>query len=80
MLINIKKVKCIYASMIMCFSVHCPGPGYWLLTRRVVPPPHSDHGKQLLSGESTHPIIHEKGHHIIHGKYINAYKDTCKVS
>ena len=45
--------------MIMRFPLHCPGPGYWLLSRRVVPPPQSDHWKQLLSGEYPHPIRHE---------------------
>ena len=71
-----------YECMIMSFRLHCPGPGYWLLSRRVVPPPHSDHSKQLLSGESTHPIRHQKGHHIIHGShakvdsYIHTYIQT----
>jgi hypothetical protein len=64
---------------VMCFPLHCPWPGYWLLSGRVVPPPQSDHCKQLLSGESPHPIRHEKEHHIInisHTKvnlYIHAY-------
>ena len=68
-----------YVCMIMCFPLPCPGPGYWLLSRRVVPPPQSDHGKQLLSGESTHPIRHKKGHHIIH-VYDNTYKGTFMYS
>ena len=44
-------------SLCMCFPLHRPGPpGYWLHFRRVVPPPQSDHWKQLLSEESTHAI------------------------
>ena len=30
---------CIYLCMIIRFPLHCPGLGYWLLSRRVVPPP-----------------------------------------
>ena len=43
--------ECPYMCMMMRFPLPCPGPGYWLLSRRVVPPPQSDHWKQLLSGE-----------------------------
>ena len=45
-----------YVCMIMRFLLHCPGPGYWLLSRRVVPPPQSDHCQQLLS--VMHTYIH----------------------
>ena len=70
----------------MRFLLHCSGPGYWLLSWRVVPPPQSGHGKQLLSGESTHPIRHEKGHHIIdvsHTKvnlYIHTYIHSREIT
>ena len=83
---RIKITKCIYlctACMYVCvyddaFPLHCPGPGYWLLSRRVVPPPQSDLWKLLLSGESTHTIRHEKGHHLIHISHtkINFYIHT----
>ena len=42
--------------MILRFPLHWPGPGYWLLSRRVVPPPQSDYCRQLLSGKNPHPI------------------------
>ena len=51
-----------YMCMIICFPLHCSGPGYWLLSWRVVPSPQSDRRKQLLSRESTHPIRNKKGH------------------
>ena len=62
--------------MILRFPLHWPGPGYWLLSGRVVPPPQSDHWKQLLSAESTLPIRHKKGHGIIYGRYIHILKQT----
>ena len=62
---RIEIIKCnnlsMYVCITMCFPLHCPGPGYWLLSRPVVPPPQSDHWKQLLSGESTHPTRQENG-------------------
>ena len=57
--------ECPYMCTMMRFFLHRPGPGYWLLSRQVVPPPQSDHWKQLLSGESTQPIRHKKGHNNI---------------
>ena len=65
---------CMFVCMIMRFPSPCPGPGYCLLSRRVVPPPQSNHWKQLLSGESTHPTRHEKERHINYkGKFIHTY-------
>ena len=68
-----------FVCMIMRFPLPCPGPGYWLLSRPVVPPPQSDHWKQLLSKELTNPISHEKGHQISRSKkhsYVyNSYKN-----
>ena len=49
---------CVYDN---AFCSPCPGHGYWLLSRPVVPPPHSDHWKQKPLGESTLSIRHEKG-------------------
>ena len=72
--IHTSTCMCVY--MIMCFPLPCPGPGYWLLSRRVVPPPQSDHWKQLLSGKSTHPIRHEKGHHIVHVSHTKVRSTT----
>ena len=68
---------CIY-DYVFPIPLHCPGPGYWLLSRPVVPPPQSDHWKQLLSGETTHPIRHKKGHRIIHVSHtkVNLYIHT----
>jgi hypothetical protein len=63
--INVYMYVCVYVYD-YAFPLHWSGPGYWLLSRRVVPPPQSDHCKQQTSGESTHPIRHKKGHHIIH--------------
>ena len=63
---NYKRHEFLYVCMIMRLPLLCPGPGYWLLSRRVVLPPQSDLWKQLLSGEFSHPIRHKKGHHITH--------------
>ena len=58
--------ECPYVCMMMRFFLHCPGPECWLLSRLVVPPPQSDHWKQLISEESSHTIIrHKKGHNNI---------------
>ena len=69
---------CRYIYGYVCFLSHCLGPGYWLLSRRGVPPPQSDHCRQLPSGESTHPIRHNKEHHIpqILNTYLHSYKHT----
>ena len=69
----------IYVCMIVCFPLQCPGPGYGLLSRRVVPPPQSDHREQLLSGESSHTIRHEKEHHIVRVSHTNANLYTHTV-
>ena len=63
--------------MIMRFPLLCPGPGYWLVSRRVVPPPQSDHWKQLLSGECTPPVRHKKGHHNLIQR--NIHKQITKL-
>jgi hypothetical protein len=68
MLVNIVKsimYVCMYESMIMRFPLPGPGSGYWLLFRRVVQQPQSDHWTQLLSGECPHTIRHKKGHDVI---------------
>ena len=69
-----------YVCMNIRCSLHCAGPGYRLLCPRIVPPPQSDHSKQLLSGESTYSIRHGKAHEeIIHASpfkvklYIHMY-------
>ena len=68
-----------YELLYLRFPLHCPGPGYWLLSRPVVPPPQSDHWRQLLSGESPHTIRYKKGHHIIHVSHtkVTLYIHTC---
>ena len=58
-----------FVCMIMRFPLHCSGPGYWLLSRPVVPPHQSDHSEQLLSGESSHPTRHKIGHENIRLSY-----------
>ena len=74
---------CLFACMLMRFPLHCPGPGYWLLSRQVVPPPQSDHRKQLRSGESTHTIRHKKGHDNCNAdnrRETTPNKDTCNTN
>ena len=50
----------------------CPEHSCWLLCWRVVPPPQSDHNKQLLTGESTHPIRYKQGHFVVQS-FIHTY-------
>ena len=51
-----------------------PGPGYWLLYQRVVPPPQSDLRNQLKSKESIHPITDKQGHLNVYPNMLNMIK------